>query len=339
MNRSLYGKFEDIVCHLLEANGFNIETVQSEQSSLRFDILATFNGNTYAVEVKFYRTRRAQIALILRAATQLLAVCKDQPHLKPMLIFSSVLDPALRTTLEKQFGLTLFDRTDLFIWARKAPDIVDDLSIFLEQDTLALEGGTNRLEPQEQKPIQLLTSKQPDTRGTELCNRLKMLKKGRKTWAQYENICEEILKYLFEDELYGWHRQTRTDDDLNRFDYICRIKPSTEFWNFLLEHLHSRYVLFEFKNYVKRISQGQVLTTEKYLLERALRRVAIILTRTGAEKHAIVACQGAMRENGKLILVLDDDKVCELLHLKEKGDDPSDLLFEIADNFLMSLPR
>lgn len=49
--------------------------------------------------------------------------------------------------------------------------------------------------------------------------------------------------------------------------------------------------------------------------------------------------QGAMRESGKLMLVLNDDKVCQMLHMKERGEDPTDLLFDVADDFLLSLPR
>ena len=49
--------------------------------------------------------------------------------------------------------------------------------------------------------------------------------------------------------------------------------------------------------------------------------------------------QGAMREQGKLILIVNDEKVCEMLHMKERGEDPTDCLFEIADNFLLTLPR
>ena len=60
-------------------------------------------------------------------------------------------------------------------------------------------------------------------------------------------------------------------------------------------HLNTRYVLFEFKNYTGEIKQGQILTTEKYLLEKGLRRVAIIITRVGADKNAITMAQGAMR--------------------------------------------
>ena len=99
------------------------------------------------------------------------------------------------------------------------------------------------------------------------------------------------------------------------------------------------YVLFEFKNYSEKITQAQILTTEKYLLERGLRRVAFILSRKGATTQARKMTQGAMREHGKLMLVLDDDDLCAMLHQKERGDDPTDFLFEMTDDFLLSLPR
>lgn len=67
--------------------------------------------------------------------------------------------------------------------------------------------------------------------------------------------------------------------------------------------------------------------------------MAIIFTRCGVDKNAVCMMQGAMREHGKLILSVDDNVVCKMLHMKERGDDPTDLLFELTDNFLLSLPR
>ena len=46
-----------------------------------------------------------------------------------------------------------------------------------------------------------------------------------------------------------------------------------------------------------------------------------------------------MRDQGKLMLIIDDQQVCKMLHMKERGEDPTDLLFEIADDFLLALPR
>jgi hypothetical protein len=67
--------------------------------------------------------------------------------------------------------------------------------------------------------------------------------------------------------------------------------------------------------------------------------MAIIMTRVGAQSDAIKMTQGAMREQGKLMLILNDENICEMLVKKERGEDPTDYLFEIADNFLLTLPR
>lgn len=78
---------------------------------------------------------------------------------------------------------------------------------------------------------------------------MKEIARGKKYWRNYEITCEKILRYLFPGDLHGWHKQKRTDDGLNRYDFVCRIKPSTEFWQFITQHLDSRYIVFEFKNY------------------------------------------------------------------------------------------
>lgn len=103
--------------------------------------------------------------------------------------------------------------------------------------------------------------------------------------------------------------------------------------------MNCQYIIFECKNYTKEIKQGQILTTEKYLFPKALRSVSIIFTRIGADDNAIKMAEGALRENGKLILVVTDEHVCEMLHAKDNANDPSDILFNLADEFFMRLNR
>jgi hypothetical protein len=258
-----------------------------------------------------------------------------------MLVVSCILPPELRSVLEDRYGIVFVDRVDLTIWAAFVPDVAQALDSLLESDRALLAGPSPlRGDPlAKSKPIKLVAPPAVDTRGTELCRKLRAVKRGKKAWATYEQVCEKILRYLFRDDLLGWHSQKRTDDGLNRFDFVCRVRPTTEFWQFLIDHLNSRYVLFEFKNYVGKIKQGQIVTTEKYMLERGLRRVAIILTRNGADQSALSMVQGAMREHGKLMLILNDDDLCDMLDMKQKGLDPTDSLFEVADKFLLSLPR
>lgn len=337
---STWQQFEDLVRRILQANSFDVD-IHSPRGDKGFDFQGQLSGDMWAIEVKYYRTARAQPALIDAAAARVVSNGVNANASKGMLVVSCFLTGELRNALEQKFSITFVDQVDLRNWCAAYPELTEELDALLEANPREPHPADPlRQSPASRsKPINHASTQSPDTKGTELCRELKGIKKGKASWAQYEKTCEKVLKYLFPNDLHGWHSQKRTDDGLNRYDYVCRVRPTTEFWKFVIDHLNSRYILFEFKNYSGKIKQGQILTTEKYLLERGLRRTAIIMTRGGAEPHAIAMTQGAMREHGKLMLILNDEKVCEMLHMKEQGEDPTDCLFEIADDFLLTLPR
>lgn len=333
-------QFEELVRRILEAKSFVVRDPYVPSADAGLDFIATLDQEAWAIEVKYYRTVRPQVSLLEAAATRLTSRAPRYQAKKGMLVVSCLVPPELRLRLEERFSLTLIDRGDLLTWTTELPDLLDALSALLDATTAELESpsasaATSIANAKYLPPETALE----DTRGTDLCNRLRGLKRGKTTWSAYEQLSDEVLKYLFPNDLQGWHKQKTTDDGLNRYDYVCRIRPTTEFWEFLVQHLNSRYAVFEFKNYSEKITQGQVLTTEKYLLERGLRRVAIIFSRLGADINAMKMTRGAMREHGKLILVLSDDDVCKMLHMKERGEDPSDFLFEVTDNFMLELGR
>lgn len=333
-------QFERLVVAILRANDFEVE-VNSVRGDPGFDLRGRLAGESLAIEVKYYRTARAQPTLISSAASRLVRNGANAKVEKGMLVVSCELPSDLRRSLEQKFGITFVDRADLRRWAAIAPVLAEELEAVVETvpgDTrdMTMRGDRPRFTG---RPLSAAAVAPPESRGAELCKELKAIKKGRDAWADYEKVCARIIRYLFPNDLQGWHKQKRTDDGLNRFDFVCRVRPTTEFWRFLIDHLNSRYILFEFKNYNGKIKQGQMLTTEKYLLDRGLRRAAIIFSRSGADTDAMRMAQGAMREHGKLMLVIDDQKVCEMLHMKDRGDDPTDSLFEAADDFLLRLPR
>jgi Restriction endonuclease len=335
-------QFEDLVRRILEARNFSV-LHRSARGDRGFDFDGHFAGERWAIEVKYYRTARAQPSLIESAAFRVSNNGFIEHATKAMLVISCLLPDVLRNRLEQRFQITIADRVDLRNWvaASPSPGLVDELDALIEADPASPEdSATVDSDPMARsRPLTKVEAWPADTRGTELCKQLKEVRHGKVGWKDHERVCESILRYLFPNDLQGWHKQKRTDDGLNRFDFICRIHPTREFWKFLINHLNSRYVLFEFKNYSGKIKQGQILTTEKYLLERGLRRVAIILSRSGADQHAIAMTQGAMREHGKLLLILNDENLCDMLHMKERGADPTDCLFDLADNFLLALPR
>jgi len=178
----------------------------------------------------------------------------------------------------------------------------------------------------------------PNFRGTEFCMDLKLIECG-KEWREYEAKCDEILRFLFADDLSIWYLKPTTDDGLSRYDLIYRITSNHDFWKSLVSSFNTRFIFFEFKNYCDGISQKEIYTTEKCLYTTALRSVAKILARNGAKDNAITAAKCALREHGKLILILTSDDLCNMLKVKDNDEIPSDYFAYLLDVCLITLSR
>lgn len=74
---------------------------------------------------------------------------------------------------------------------------------------------------------------------------------NKRTSTEYEKFCTQVLRGLFSRDLTLWQEQQKSNDDLYRFDLICKIKDdvTSAFWKFLEEYFRTKYVIFEFKNY------------------------------------------------------------------------------------------
>ena len=105
------------------------------------------------------------------------------------------------------------------------------------------------------------------------------------------------------------------------------------------DYFNSKYVVFEFKNYSKKITQKEIYTTEKYLYAKALRSVAIIITAKGFDENAMWATKGCLRENGKLIILLTSEDLIKMAEYKISQEDPSTYLLSKLDNLLIELEK
>ena len=111
---------------------------------------------------------------------------------------------------------------------------------------------------------------------------------GRPFARSYEVLCRKLLENVFSEDLALWSEQQKSNNDLYRFDLLCRIKDENQktFWSILERYFRSKYVIFEFKNYKEPITQKEVSTTEKYLYVKALRSVGIIIAAHGYDERA-----------------------------------------------------
>lgn len=176
--------------------------------------------------------------------------------------------------------------------------------------------------------------------GEVLQAELQSVQPGSKMFQQYEDVCVRILKYLFEDYLERFRPQEKTIDGRHRRDLICRIASNSSFfWHLLRESFEAYLLTFEFKNYNRLVKQNDIMITNKYLCYKARRTSAIILSRHGADANALEEARGILREDNKLILVLDDNYIMQMLSRKKHGSDPTDILSDFADDFLAKLSR
>lgn len=164
---------------------------------------------------------------------------------------------------------------------------------------------------------------------------------GKRNFAKYERYCISALKEMFSNDLSNWQEQYKSNDDLYRFDLICKTKSNTKeefFWT-INNYFNTRYIIFEFKNYSEKITQKEIFTTEKYLYNKALRNVAIIISRNGIDENGLKAIKGSIREQGKVIISLTDNDILNMLEKHYNGENPAIVLSEKLDELLMELEK
>ena len=149
------------------------------------------------------------------------------------------------------------------------------------------------------------------------------------------------IKYIFSDDLELFEELKKSNGGLYRFDLCGKIKhgESNEFFDTIKSFFNTKYIIFEFKNYSRKITQKEIYTTEKYLYEKALRKVAVIVSRKGADTNAHKAIRGCLRESGKLIICLSDEDINKLIDIKNSSGIPGSELEGILDDMLMDLEK
>lgn len=344
--REKFLEFEDLMSELfikMLGNDSIKRNVKKEFKDRQFeiDILIGENRSSKSqltvVEVKYYRAFSEPSVSVLKRAVNLLrqnmlAVGAS----KGILIapfdwykYRLKLDLDLDLYLDLDPNIELWNLQYILEMANPYPELLEKIKIFLELENV----------PSDVQALHLIQNAIP--RGEELVRELGKIQPGRNDAPKFEVWCIEALKYLFKDYLIGWHDQSKTIDGLHRRDLVCRVISGnrTEVWELISNTLRSRYVIFEFKNYTDKITQHEIITTERYLYPTALRNCAVIISKKGTSENADRVIEGAMREHGRLIISLDCEDMEKMLLGKDQGDDPNVYLFEKVDEFLIGLGR
>lgn len=98
-----------------------------------------------------------------------------------------------------------------------------------------------------------------------LQEQLRKIQPGSENAIRYENLCVEIVKFLFSESIEFRETQKKSNNGLYRFDLCGKIKHGnkSEFFDTVQKFFDTKYIIFEFKNYTEAITQKEIYTTEK----------------------------------------------------------------------------
>lgn len=285
------------------------------------------------VEVKFYNSDFSLESKLQHTCEKLETIHKKTAALL-ILAVGNLVNNSVKDECKERYGVHIWDVRNL-LW------IFDEFQDIKNEFIALLNYTVDNIEPEVPVPFVFAEKKEPSPEDI-WKKKLLSVKAGREHFREYENTCTEILKYILGDYLTLWEQQEESNDGLYRFDLCCKIKSGVDqdFFDTVKNYFNTKYIVFEFKNYSRKITQKEIYTTEKYLYEKALRRVAIIISRMGADTNALAAARGCLRENGKLILCLSDNDLMELIDIKNKNEQSTAEFFEaMLDDLLIHLEK
>jgi hypothetical protein len=295
-------------------------------------------GKPLIAEFKLTLSGRARSSFIGNAIAQLGALNALLPGSARLLMITCPLEEHWKASALKSGIDYVWDLPELLSQARSTP-LYTEFVRFLE------EAGVPDVRRSEPAPEPIPELKETDLPTEEsalsaaICKKITSVGFEKTDWRLYEDLCTEALRHLFGDQFGKVYPQSPSEGNMHRRDLLVRLDPDHHFWEALSRDFRCRYVIFEFKNYKDEIGQDQIYSTEKYLLTAALRSVCFIIARSGADANAYRAAAGALREAGKLIVIVTGRQLCQMLEAKDRGEEPELLLNELVDDLLVKMLR
>lgn len=295
------------------------------------DFIFVLEGKRYCIEVKIKFSNNL-LGKILENFHEFI----KSENISGILVILDKVPGKYKKMVKEKYGISIYDISNILYL------IYDDEN--LQKDLNGLIGFSLDNVIPEETSIKLDSNKikyKEKYKRKNYIEELSDIEEGTDKSKEYEVLIEKIVKDIFSNELTLFQRQSRTEDGINIFDMICKIKNGTndDFFTIVEKYYKTKYILFEFKNYSDVIKQGQICTTEKYLFETALRKVAIIITRHGIDKNGMKLAKGILRESGKLIIVLNDEDVKEMIRIYENGEKATIVLERKLDELLTTLEK
>ncbi|MGW0699233.1 hypothetical protein ACWD0A_07845 [Streptomyces sp. NPDC002867] len=167
--------------------------------------------------------------------------------------------------------------------------------------------------------------------------RLLALQPGKENWASYQRLCQEIFEYLFCPPLRTPIRESRTENGVNRRDFILPNYSHDGHWDFLRREYRADYIVVDPKNYTGKVGKERVLQVANYLQSHGTGLFAIIVSRCGPDRAALLTIREQWILHDKMILVLQDSDLLQMLTDKAFGNNPVELIRQKIEDFRLAI--
>jgi HJR/Mrr/RecB family endonuclease len=320
--------FENLVYDLLIAEKLQV-TRQPGSKDHGFDFLAYFYnvlpGNIvskqkWVVEAKFYKNSK----LSVKSIVQFYGIAKLSDAHAILFVTNSDL-----TNAAKDFITNRIEDINVLVWDAT---ILSDL--LAKHDNIQNKYFTTHLISKD------ATVKIFDTELTKINKMISNLKdcpEGKEGWKDYENICIDILNYLFVPPLIEPKIQSRTESGLDIRDALYPNRCDHTNWQIIRNDYDAKYILVEFKNYSTEKEGSEinkeVVNQARNYLKQTIGRIAFICSKKKPNNSGIEAQNQAFIEDNKLILFLSNEHLIEMLMRKYRNEEPLDIIIDLIDEF------
>lgn len=171
----------------------------------------------------------------------------------------------------------------------------------------------------------------------ELASRLTAIECGKGNWYEYQRLCGEILEFLLCPPLNSPISERSNKTRTNRRDLIFPNYATDGFFGFIYTRYNAEHVVVDAKNYCEPTGKNEVITLANYLVKHGPGLFGIIVTRVGEDRGAYEVRREQWMHNQKMICVITDDDLRQMIATKAGGGDPALLIRQKIEDFRLAV--
>ena len=230
--------------------------------------------------------------------------------------------PSLKKEFSTNSDILLLDSGDLF---RKLKYMLNEsiLSMSIFNDFIKPVISTLQLDSDKVKILKVSES---------LIYDIQNCPTGIENWKKYEDVCYRAIRFLFEDGFACFQLEYQISNDIrtDKRDLILQNSGYHDFWKDMKLIYKSNNIVIEFKNYSDSIDNDAFRQISDYLEKDVYGQFGMIFTRKDLNSHSRrKQIDYLLNRNKKLILVISDVNLIDMIALKSEGESPENILMKL----------